>query len=387
MLIFTPVGCSIKIGMKTSHYAAIILAAGFSSRMEHFKPLLKISDRTVTDRLVSLYRERGIEVMLVTGWQKEQLIAGITSRDVNIVENPDFAAGMFSSIKAGLKRADAAGCRSVFIHPVDIPLVRPFTLQRLLDAAEKNPGRIIYPLCTQQRGHPVLLPSHVFPSILDWQGEGGLKAALDNQDGKALDVPVPDDFIRLDMDRYADYQLLLERFEAYAIPSPTECEIICDINNVAPDRRRHCSRVAAIALKLAQALIEKGSSLDLSLVRAAALLHDLAKGQKDHAGLGGSILAAMGFAGTGEIVAAHSDLPQGMAGSSLEAKIVFLADKYAAGETPVSVEERYALALSRFGTDSEMREGILQRKAVALGVEKEFELLLGGPLEKIIREA
>jgi molybdenum cofactor cytidylyltransferase len=371
--------------MNASPYTAIILAAGFSSRMEHFKPLLKIGGRTAVDHLISLYRKKGLEVILVTGWQKEQLTAGIDSRNISIVENPDFATGMFSSIKAGLKRAVAAGCGAVFIHPVDIPLVRPYTIRRLLEAAEKNPGRIIYPLCAGERGHPVLLPAEIIPSIPDRQGEGGLKAVLENQVEPAVDVTVPDDYIHLDMDRPADYRLLLERYQAYEIPSPTECEIICDINNVAHDRRRHCLRVADIALELSRALVEKGSTIDLALVRAGAVLHDLAKGQKDHAGRGGSILGEMGFAKTGEIVAAHSDLPHGISESSLEAKIVFLADKLVAGETPVSVEERYALALSRFGSDSSIKNDILQRKVVALGVKQQFELALGGPLEKVIR--
>ncbi len=355
--------------------------------MKQFKPLLRIGDRTVTDRLTALYREQGIGVILVTGWQKEKLRSGIDSSDISIVENPDFATGMFSSIKAGLNQVKPGECRAVFIHPVDIPLVRPYTIRRLLEAAEKNPGRIIYPVCGEERGHPAVLPAGIIPSILDWQGEGGLKAVLDNRAELALEISVPDDFIRLDMDTYTDYQALLLRYRVYEVPSPSECRVIFNICNTAPDRRRHCYLVADAAGALAEALAAKGIRLDHALVRAAAVLHDIAKGQKDHAGLGGRILREMGFGRTGKTVAAHSDLPEGIAGSLIEDRIVFLADKFVAGEAPVTLEDRYGQALDRFGADSRIKANILERKGVALKVKEEFELVLGYPLERIIHSA
>jgi molybdenum cofactor cytidylyltransferase len=129
-----------------------------------------------------------------------------------------------------------------------------------------------------------------------------------------------------------------------------------------------------------------GSKVDLDLVRAGAVLHDLAKGQRDHAGAGGRLLLEMGFGKTGKVVAAHSDLPDGLTGSSLEAKIVFLADKFVSGENLVSIEQRYAQALERFGADNQIKAGILLRKETALSVKREFEAVLGYPLELIINK-
>ncbi|MBN1189209.1 MAG: NTP transferase domain-containing protein [Dehalococcoidales bacterium] len=370
--------------MKTLPYTAIILAAGLSSRMERFKPLLRIGGRTATDRVISLYRKLGIETILVIGWQKEKLLSGIKSRNVKVVENPDFEQGMFSSVKAGFSRAGASAHGSIFIHPVDIPLVRLYTVKRLIDAAERNPNLIIHPVCSGRRGHPVLLPSGIIPSVLAWEGEGGLKAVIENHEGPEVDVPVPDECIHLDMDTHADYRLLLERYQSYQIPSDVECDIINDINMVAQDRRRHCSRVADIAMKLGSALAEKGSKVDLALVKAAAVLHDMAKGQKDHAVLGGRLLAEMGFSRTGAVVAAHTDLPDGIPDSSIEAKIVFLADKFVAGEKTVSLDERFARPLERFGKDSTVKADILRRKEASLALQREFEAILGQPLEKTI---
>jgi molybdenum cofactor cytidylyltransferase len=367
--------------MKKADYAAIIPAAGYSSRMERFKPLLTIGGLTLSDRLIEVFWKNGVDVLLVTGWQKEQLLSGLKYREVPNVENPDFARGMFTSIQSGLRAVRSGSYRGVFIHPVDIPLIRPFTVSRLLEAATRQPDCLIYPVCAGRRGHPALLPAAMIPPVLEWQGEGGLKTVLEGHPGIALEVKVADDYIHADMDTYSDYQALLERYQDYEVPSASECAMICEICGVADDRRRHCTRVAEIAGVLGEALAGAGSQVDLNLVRAGAVLHDLAKGQKDHAGTGARILQSMGFGKTGEIVAAHSDLPEGLSGSSPEAKLVFLADKFVAGETLVSVEQRYTQVLKRFGA---ARSDILQRKAVALRVKLEFETVLGYPLEKII---
>jgi len=54
--------------------------------MGRFKPLLHIGLNTVTDRLVTLYRDCSIEVILVVGYRKDDLLAGIGSYDIQIVE-------------------------------------------------------------------------------------------------------------------------------------------------------------------------------------------------------------------------------------------------------------------------------------------------------------
>ena len=51
--------------MKIPHYTAIILAGGLSSRMNKFKPLLPLGDSTVIEHGINLFRQSGIDVVLV----------------------------------------------------------------------------------------------------------------------------------------------------------------------------------------------------------------------------------------------------------------------------------------------------------------------------------
>jgi len=373
--------------MKNS-VCALVVAAGLSSRMQKFKPLLDLGAKTVLEHAVAKFLESGIETTVVVGWQKEKIISALEKSTAGIVENPDFQKGMFSSIQAGLRAIDPQKFKRVFILPVDIPLVRPSTLRRLEEAASKNPDKIIYPCCGGRRGHPPLLPSNLIKEILDYRAEGGLKAVLGRFEHLSLEVTVPDRYIHLDLDTPQDYERMVRDYAASQIPDNNEVDVIIfDICRVPPDRRQHCALVSKVAVLLADAFKQKGYQIDLDLVRAGGMLHDICKGQPDHAGAGARLLSDLGFGRTGEIVAAHSDLPAGISNYSLEAKIVYLADKFILGARLATLDERYETALNRFGQDPNSRSDILKRKQDAVLVKQQMEKDLGCPLEDTIKSS
>jgi molybdenum cofactor cytidylyltransferase len=371
--------------MNAGRYAAVILAGGLSSRMPQFKPLLPLGEETITDHVIATFINRGIEVFLVVGHRQDELRAGIKKQAITIIYNPDYEQGMLTSIQAGIRRLKPAH-QAFFIMPVDIPLVREATIRRLLNAAAEQPGKIVYPLFNGKRGHPPLIPSSLIPGVLAWQGGGGLKAFLDSQEKMALEVPLADSNILFDIDTPDAYRLLLERFRCYEVPTDEECEIIINsICRMAPYRIRHCRKVAQVAADIVQSLIASGNKVNSDVVRAAAALHDIAKGHPLHDIAGGQILRGMGFIIVGDVVAVHSDLADGNTGLPLEAKIVFLADKLVEGERLVSIEERYGGVDHRHGLTPEISNKVNKRMNVALKVKEEIESLTGHPLEEIIR--
>jgi CTP:molybdopterin cytidylyltransferase MocA len=362
------------------HYAAVILAGGLSSRMQQFKPLLPLGRATVTDHVIDTFLSVNVEVLLVAGYRHGDIEDAIKKQPVNIVYNPDYEQGMFTSIQAGIRQLQP-DYQSFFILPVDIPLVRAATLSRLMAAAEQNPQRIIYPVFRGQRGHPPLIPSGLVPAILGWGKGGGLKAVLESEKKLALEVAVADGNILLDMDTPEEYQAILERFRRDDIPTDEECnEILKTICHVTPDRIRHDYKVAEAAFSIAGALNIAGKKVDIELVRAAAILHDIAKGQPKHDIAGGEILRWLGFEKVGDIVAVHSDLAGGDTGLPLESKVVYIADKLIAGEKLVSLEERY----HHPDFSPEIQALIAGRLEVAQLVKKELENLIGGSLESVI---
>ncbi len=198
--------------MSAGSYAAIILAAGLSSRLPQFKPLLPLGGETITDHLIHTFLNCGVEVLLVVGHRQEELRAGIKKHNMVIIENPGYRQGMFTSVQAGI-RGLQPGNRAFFIMPADIPLVREATVRQLLSAAGKAPEKIVYPVFNGKRGHPPLIPSSHARAILSWHGENGLKSYLKAQKGQALEVPVADGNILFDVDTPDDYRELSKRYQ------------------------------------------------------------------------------------------------------------------------------------------------------------------------------
>jgi molybdenum cofactor cytidylyltransferase len=362
-------------------FAAIILAGGLSTRMNSFKPLLPLGESTVTGHVIDTFLSAGAAVFLVVGHRRDEIKASIKERDITVVYNPAYRQGMFSSLRAGVRRLPPA-CQAFFVLPVDIPLVRPATIRRLMDMATSNPHHIIYPVFGGRRGHPPLVPAGLVPAILGWGKGGGLKAVLAEYDKLALELPVADGGVLFDIDTPEDYRRLLERFSRYELPTDEERNEILKICRVPPERAAHSFKVAEAAGAIARALQAAGASVDTELVLAAVTLHDIAKGQPKHDIAGGGALREMGFGKVGDIVAVHTDLAGGDTGLPLESKIVYLADKLVAGEKLVSLEERYSAAARRFRTP-EAEAAIAARLDVARRVKKELDGLLGRPMEEV----
>ena len=198
--------------MRFGPYGAVILAAGFSSRMERgFKPLLPIpapdgSSPTALERVVALYAAAEVSpLIVVAGHRHDALAAATRALPVRLVRNTQAEAGMLSSIRVGLMAA-AGLCGHCFLHPVDIPLVLPATLHRLCEAAAREPEHICIPVHAGEEGHPPCIPVVYTANILAWDSPGGLREAMRGL--PCRHVPVDDPGVLLDMDTDADYARL-----------------------------------------------------------------------------------------------------------------------------------------------------------------------------------
>ncbi len=196
-----------------SSFAVLILAAGFSRRIGKFKPLLSIGGVTFVDRLIAIFQQNDVEVYLVIGFHAEELKTAIREHNVVVVENPDYRLGMFASVQAGV-RALKQGCRAFFVIPVDIPLVRSLTIRQIITASTQYPDKIIYPVFNQKRGHPVLIPVSLAPTISRWCKDGSLRDVLHSFENLSLEVNVPDENILLDINTTDDYNSVIERFQS-----------------------------------------------------------------------------------------------------------------------------------------------------------------------------
>ena len=346
-----------------SRLSAIILAAGLSSRMVRFKPLLPLGGRSLLARCVGLFREAGVDdVAVVVGHRAGETEAEADRLGVRVVHNPDYGQGMFSSVLAGV-RALPLDAEAFFVLPVDVALVRPHTVRALRREFEERDGMVVYPRFLGERGHPPLIRMALAPEILAHDGTGGLHALLERHDDRARNVDVPDEGVVLDMDHPEHYEDALERADL-GYPAPGECEALWKLHSVTPGVRAHCAAVARAAVALAEACNRRrapGKALHVALVEGAALVHDVAKGLPMHARKGAETLREYGFYRAAPLVAAHPDLTLDPESPITEREIVFLADKLVRGAEVVPLERRYAEKREKFSGDPEAREAVLGR--------------------------
>ena len=161
-------------------------------------------------------------------------------------------------------------------------------------------------------------------------------------------------------------------------------QIVQHICEVDISRRLHCLKVAEVASRIGRELIKSNKQVNLDLIQSSAVLHDIAKQQPKHDIAGGRILQEMGFNRVGKIVAVHTFLNDQVPGYVLEAKVVYLADKFVLGNKLVSLEERYSFSNRPFKMTIELKKIISQRKMKAQQVKNELENLIGRSLQSII---
>ena len=80
-----------------SKLAGIVLAAGLSSRMGAFKPLLEVGGVSMVRRVVRLMRGAGADpILVVTGHRRRELEAHLRDGDVELIHNLDYEIGRAS---------------------------------------------------------------------------------------------------------------------------------------------------------------------------------------------------------------------------------------------------------------------------------------------------
>jgi molybdenum cofactor cytidylyltransferase len=200
--------------MAEPRISALILAAGLSSRMKTFKPLLRLGDQTLVERVIGLFAAAGIhDIVTVVGHRSDELIGVVRQTPSRWVLNASYRDGMFSSIQQGVRALDPS-CDAFFLLPVDIPLVRLQSLLRLREAFQRHPFPLIcYPQWGKRRGHPPLIAGRLINAILQHDGAGGgMRSLLRRYENQAYLVPVEDRYICMDADTEEEFALLHDAF-------------------------------------------------------------------------------------------------------------------------------------------------------------------------------
>lgn len=188
-------------------FGVLITAAGMSSRMGRFKPMLSIGSISIAQRVVATFRQAGADrIVMVTGYNAVALERHLAGNDVVFLRNEHYeTTHMFDSVKIGLDYLKDK-CDAVLLTPVDIPLFTAHTVATLMESGAK----LACPTCDGQTGHPILIHSDLIAGILADSGEGGLRGALERCPENMALISVSDPGTLHDADTPEDYSALLE---------------------------------------------------------------------------------------------------------------------------------------------------------------------------------
>ena len=215
---------------KTRSTAAIILAAGSSSRMggDRHKLLLPLGDRPVLAHVIeAALASQARPIVIVLGHQAEQVraqLAGYVEHPaITLLENPDYLQGMSTSMRIALEVLVSYNYKngrakqevdSALIMLGDQPLITPRIIDALIDTWHKTGKRIVAPLYAGKRGNPTLFAAGLFAELLQVSGDEGGRSVLAHHHEELETVELGNEIASYDVDTWEAYQQVLEAWQS-----------------------------------------------------------------------------------------------------------------------------------------------------------------------------
>lgn len=190
------------------NYAAIIAAAGLSSRMHEFKPMLCLGENTMIEMVIRNFRNAGVEkIIVVAGYKADILCRHLEPMGVEVCVNHRYAeTKMYDSLRLGLQQLKEPH-DAVFLTPGDVPLVHLDTIRRM----QQESAPMVRPVFQEAPGHPVKISGHLIEKLIAYSGKRGLLGAMEAMEEPILDLPVDDQGAIMDADTPEDFKALRRR--------------------------------------------------------------------------------------------------------------------------------------------------------------------------------
>jgi molybdenum cofactor cytidylyltransferase len=189
--------------------AAVVLAAGGSSRFGEPKQLAVFQGEPLVRRIVTAAKDAGCaSVVVVVGASAAQIAPVLAGLPVSIIEHPNWSNGLGSSIAVGVMHA--AGITpdldAAILLACDQPLVNAVMLRQLIQMHRENKKPIVASAYAETVGVPALFDRSCFGDLLQLTGDSGAKGIIlaRRNDVTSFDFPAG----TVDIDTAADYEKL-----------------------------------------------------------------------------------------------------------------------------------------------------------------------------------
>lgn len=173
-------------------------------------------------------------------------------------------------------------------------------------------------------------------------------------------------------------------------PDRQECERILSEYGTPEHVKRHCRAVAETAYCVAEALNKKGFNLDVDLILAAGLLHDVARVEEAHWDVGAELLDKLGYGAEAEIVKVHMTYsPFSDIKYVTETDMVCLGDRVVLEDEYVGLDKRidYVINKAKARGHAEAEPIILKKKEQTRFFISQIEDVIGTKLDELMKKS
>jgi molybdenum cofactor cytidylyltransferase len=187
---------------KGKQVAAVVLAAGRSTRMGAVnkmiaeiggKPLVRIA----TEQALA---SKASPVIVVTGHERDKVEAALKGLNVRFANNPDYAEGLGTSLRAGIAAVPAEADGAVILLG-DMPQIDAKLIDKLIAAFDPEKGAlVVVPTIEGRRGNPVIWARRFFPELMAVTGDVGARHIVASVAEAVAEVAVTDPAITVDVD-------------------------------------------------------------------------------------------------------------------------------------------------------------------------------------------
>jgi molybdenum cofactor cytidylyltransferase len=182
----------------------IIMASGFSARLNRDKLLLDIGGMPLIEHIILAAKKSCLDEV-VLAYRKEKIKNLAKKNHIKAVFNGNAHEGQSAAIKAGIMAADTNTNAYMFIAG-DQPMLTAETIARLVKEFLQNPLSIIVPDYAGQRGTPVIFPSSLQNELIKLTGDCGGRTIIEARADQVKTVPFLDKNAGLDIDIPEDYE-------------------------------------------------------------------------------------------------------------------------------------------------------------------------------------
>ena len=196
---------------------AVVLAAGDSIRMGSPKAILDAPDgRPFVVSIARALAAGGVsDIVIVTGRDHNRVVE-VVDEDApplrpRFARNPDPSRGQLSSLWIGMDACITSATEGLLVTLVDVPLVAPDTIRRVIDVWRRTRAPIVRPAIGERHGHPVVFDRAVFEELRAAPLDAGAKVVVRAHAHELIDVPVDDEGSLTDVDTPDDYAALRGR--------------------------------------------------------------------------------------------------------------------------------------------------------------------------------